>query len=147
MGSSALRLLQGMGSQLQILWSTLAAVVLVALWIGPMASPILFLDGPFVIWLAFDLDILPGMGDLICTATRSPEWPFRVRDKGPVRLVVVPVRLVVVPVRLVVVPVLLALNRLLPYVELREPRTASPCTRISRWWMGRATTSLSGLHF
>lgn len=105
--SSALGFLREQGARLVVVWTVLAGLVLVALWIGANSvTEILFFDGRLFIWYVFDAIMLSGVACWLFRHRRQAlERPFRIRGKGPMWLTVI--------------PVLLVLNGLLPYFELR----------------------------
>lgn len=103
---SALGFLKGKGVQLLIFWATVAGLVLAAQWIGSNNfAYFVFLEGRLFIWYVFDATISLGVVMWLARYRgQALEWPFTLRDKGPI---------------LLAVPALLVLNGLLPYFELR----------------------------
>ncbi|MGH7868893.1 MAG: hypothetical protein ACREP9_14980, partial [Candidatus Dormibacteraceae bacterium] len=103
---SALDFLKGKGTQLVILWTTIAGLILGAQWIGRgHLAHLTFGEGRLFIWYFFDAIIVLGVVNWLARYRgQDNERPFTLRSKGPIWLAVV--------------PALLVLNGLLPYVEL-----------------------------
>ena len=104
---STLRFLKGKGGQLLILWTTLAGLILTAQWIGRGDfAYFVFSEGRLFIWYVFDATVLLGVISwLVRYRAQTLEWPFTLRNRGPIWLATV--------------PALLVLTGLLPYFELR----------------------------